>query len=46
MDSLIGAINRAREIYSLGNEKNPVYELAQQVYDKIPVIIKNPIERL
>ena len=38
MDSAIGAINRAREIYSLGNEKNPVYELAQQVYDKIPVI--------
>ncbi|MBT4368956.1 MAG: bifunctional phosphoglucose/phosphomannose isomerase, partial [Candidatus Marinimicrobia bacterium] len=38
IDSSIGAINRAREIYSLGNEKNPVYELAQQVYDKIPVI--------
>jgi len=38
MEDAIEAISKARELYSQENENNPVYELAQQVYDKIPVI--------
>jgi len=38
MDSAIETIIQAREIYSQESAENPVYELAQQVYDKIPVI--------
>ena len=38
MDNAIEAIYRAREIYSLENIENPVYELARQIYDKLPVI--------
>ena len=38
MDSAIETIIQAREIYSKENDKNPVYELAQQIHDRIPVI--------
>lgn len=38
LDDTIEALSTARELYSQKNEDNPVYELAQQIYQKIPII--------
>jgi glucose/mannose-6-phosphate isomerase len=34
----VESLSTARELYSKENEENPIYELAQQIYQKIPII--------
>ena len=38
MENAIEAITQARDLYSQENDTNPVYELAQQIYNRIPII--------
>ncbi len=38
LENTISALSHARELYSLENKDNPIYELAQQIYKKIPII--------
>lgn len=38
INEVIDVLLNARELYSLENETNPVYELAQQIYNKLPII--------
>ena len=38
LNNTISTLSEARELYSLEDQDNPVYELAQQIYNKIPII--------
>jgi glucose/mannose-6-phosphate isomerase len=38
LESLIDLLNIKREVYGLVSSNNPTYSLAQQIYNKIPVI--------
>ena len=38
INEVIDVLFNARELYSLENETNPVYELSQQIYNKLPII--------
>ena len=38
LNKTISTLSEARELYSLEDQDNPVYELAQQIYNKIPII--------